>query len=228
MPSIISCKNITKKFGMKDNTVIAVKAVTFDIEAGDFVLIHGKSGSGKSTLMHMLAGLENPTAGKVDFMGRDLYTLSENERNKLRRSETGFIFQSFNLLPELTAYENIMLPISLTGGRGDEPYIKHLSALLEIDNRLMHYPHQLSGGQQQKVAIARALVNKANVIFADEPTGNLDSNMGIEVMRLLRRLKDEFQKTIVLVSHDQDAQSYADTAIELADGCIYERKSVHV
>jgi putative ABC transport system ATP-binding protein len=182
----------------------------------------GPSGSGKSTLMHLLAGLDRPTDGEVYLEGRELGGLSDDQLTKLRRDRVGFVFQAFNLLPVLTAEENILLPLSIAGRKPDKEWLSRLVDILGIGDRLDHRPSELSGGQQQRVAVARALASRPAVVFADEPTGNLDTRNSAEIMELLRRSVDEFGQTIVMVTHDRDAANMADRLIELLDGRVVE------
>jgi putative ABC transport system ATP-binding protein len=196
---------------------------------GSFTAIMGPSGSGKSTLMHVLAGLDAPTGGRVEIAGTRLDGLSDREMTQLRRDRIGFVFQSYNLLPVLSAEENILLPVTIGGGRPDSEWLETLLATVGLGDRRTHRPSELSGGQQQRVAVARALISRPDVVFADEPTGNLDSSSGQEVLSLLRRAVDEFGQTIVMVTHDANAAAVADRVLFLADGRIVdtvERPSV--
>ncbi len=217
---IVRAHELTREFGEGDAAVTALSNVTVDFPAGEFAAIMGPSGSGKSTLMHLLAGLDRPTAGSVEIEGTSLGELSDDALTRLRRDRVGFVFQSFNLLPVLDARENILLPLSIAGQRPDEAWIDTLVDLLGLRDRLTHRPSQLSGGQQQRVAVARALASRPAVIFADEPTGNLDSKASDDIMALLRRSVDEFHQTIVMVTHDHDAGACADRILELSDGQI--------
>lgn len=209
---------LTKVYGEGDTRVVALDAVDLDIEPGTFTAIMGPSGSGKSTLMHCLAGLDSSTSGDV-YIGDVLITgLSDRTLTRVRRDSVGFVFQSFNLVPTLTARENITLPLDIAGAPVDEEWLATVIDAVGLADRLDHRPSELSGGQQQRVACARALASKPAIVFADEPTGNLDSQSGAEVLGLLRRSVDEFDQTIVMVTHDAGAASHADRVIFLADG----------
>jgi putative ABC transport system ATP-binding protein len=194
--------------------------VSLELPSGGFTAVMGPSGSGKSTLMHILAGLDQPTAGSVVVAGTELANLDDKKLTQLRRDKIGFIFQSFNLLPVLTAEENIVLPLKIAGRKVDEQWLETLIATVGLDQRRTHHPSELSGGQQQRVAVARALISKPAVVFADEPTGNLDSASSAEVLGLLRRSVDELGQTVVMVTHDAHAASVADRILVLADGRI--------
>src|SRR3954463_10336763 len=220
MTPVVSCHDLRRRFGAGDAAVDALAGVTLEFPAGRFAAIMGASGSGKSTLMHLLAGLDEPTGGKVVLDGFELGTLDDKELTRLRRDKVGFIFQSFNLLPVLDARENIVLPMSIAGRKPDEEWLNRLIDTIGLRDRLDHRPSELSGGQQQRVAVARALASRPAVIFADEPTGNLDSKSSGEVLDLLRRAVDEFGQTVIMVTHDATAASYADRLIVLADGQI--------
>ena len=209
-----------KVFGEGDTAVVALDNVSVDFRSGEFTAIMGPSGSGKSTLMHCLAGLDSLTSGNVWIEGTDLTTLSEKALTRLRRDRVGFVFQAFNLVPTLTAEENITLPMSLAGKPGDQAWIDQVISTVGLANRLKHRPSELSGGQQQRVAVARALASKPAIIFADEPTGNLDSRSSSEILGFMRRAVDDFSQTIVMVTHDPFAASYADRVLVLADGQI--------
>ncbi len=211
---------LTKTFGTADSAVTALDAVDVTIAAGRFTAIMGPSGSGKSTLMHCLAGLETPTSGRVLIGDTDLTALSDKALTLLRRERIGFVFQSFNLLPMLTARQNIELPLSLAGRRTDPEIMARLTTTLGIGDRLEHRPGELSGGQQQRVAVARALVGEPDVIFADEPTGALDSQSSAQLLALLRSSVHELGQTVVMVTHDPRAASYADRVLLLADGVV--------
>ena len=216
----------TKRFGRGDTAVLALDDVTVGLPAGRFTAIMGPSGSGKSTLMHCLAGLDTLTAGKVylSTLGGeiDLGSLSDRQLTKVRRERIGFIFQAFNLLPTLNARENIELPMTLSGVKPDKQWIKTVIDTVGLGDRLKHRPSELSGGQQQRVAVARALASKPQLIFADEPTGNLDSRTGNEILTFMRSAVDLFGQTIVMVTHDAVAASFADTVLFLADGRIVD------
>jgi putative ABC transport system ATP-binding protein len=217
---IMRCEALTKTFASGENAVYAVRGMDLSFEKGEFVAITGPSGSGKSTLMHMLGGLEYPTSGKVFFQDADLYAYNDNQLSVLRRRRFGFVFQSYNLVRELTGYENILLPVMLDRRRPDQPYVDRLIEMLEIGDRVSHLPGALSGGQQQRVSIARALSNKPAVLFADEPTGNLDGKTGREVLALLRYVGRELGVTLVLVTHDLSVAEQADRILTLRDGAL--------
>ncbi|WP_026257785.1 ABC transporter ATP-binding protein [Actinopolymorpha alba] len=216
--SAVSAVNLVKVYGQGATSVRALDNVTVSLEAGQFTAIMGPSGSGKSTLMHCLAGLDSATSGDVLLGGTNLTELSDKQLTVLRRERVGFVFQSFNLMPTLTARQNILLPLDLAGTRPDRQWVDSLVEVLGLADRLAHRPAELSGGQQQRVAVARALVTRPDVVFADEPTGNLDSRTGAEVLDFLRRSVREFGQTVVMVTHDPVAASYADRVVLLADG----------
>jgi putative ABC transport system ATP-binding protein len=215
---IVAAVNVSRRFGSGAAAVDALKGVSLGFEPRQFAAIMGPSGSGKSTLMHILAGLDAPTSGSVVVDGVELATLDDKSLTRLRRDRVGFIFQSFNLLPVLTAEENILLPVSIAGKDPDRAWFEQLVDAIGIRDRLHHRPAELSGGQEQRVAIARALISRPAVVFADEPTGNLDSKASIEVLDLLRRAVDEFGQTVVMVTHDPHAAAYADRLVVLGDG----------
>jgi len=214
--------DLWKVYGSGEAQVVALRGVSTEIEAGRFTAIMGPSGSGKSTLMHCLAGLDTATRGEVFIGSTKLTGLNDKGLTKLRREQVGFIFQQFNLLPTLSAKENILLPLAIAGRKPDEHWFDTVISTVGLGDRLGHRPSQLSGGQQQRVACARALVARPGVIFADEPTGNLDSRSGAEVLNFLRRSVREFGQTIVMVTHDPNAASYADRVIFLADGKVVD------
>jgi putative ABC transport system ATP-binding protein len=214
----ITAAGLTKVYGAGDTAVRALQEVDIAFEAGKFSAIMGPSGSGKSTLMHCLAGLDTITAGRVWLGATELTGLSDHALTLLRRDRVGFVFQSFNLLPALTAQQNIELPMDLAGRKVERAWLDELVTTLGIADRLAHHPAEMSGGQQQRVAIARALVTKPDVVFADEPTGNLDSRAGAQVLDILRRGARELEQTIVMVTHDPVAASYAERVVMLADG----------
>jgi putative ABC transport system ATP-binding protein len=211
---------VTRVYGQGEAEVQALRGVDVGFPAGRFTAIMGPSGSGKSTLMHILAGLDRPTEGAVVLDGVDLTTLDDKRLTQLRRDKVGFVFQSFNLLPVLDAQENILLPLAIAGRKPDAGWVDRLIDAVGLRDRLDHRPSELSGGQQQRVAIARALATRPAVVFADEPTGNLDSKSSTEVLELLRRSVDEFGQTVIMVTHDARAASYADRLLLLADGRI--------
>jgi putative ABC transport system ATP-binding protein len=217
---IVSAKDVRRRYGEGEAAVDALDGVSVDFERGRFSAIMGPSGSGKSTLMHILAGLDRPTGGTVTVDGTELAGLDDKDLTNLRRDKLGFIFQFFNLLPVLTAEENITLPLSIAGRKVDREWFDKLVRSVEIEDRLSHRPSELSGGQQQRVAVARALVSRPAVVFADEPTGNLDTKAGEEVLQMLRQAVDEFEQTVVMVTHDPEAASYADRLVVLRDGRI--------
>jgi putative ABC transport system ATP-binding protein len=215
-------RRATKVYGAGDTAVTALDEVTLELPAGEFTAIMGPSGSGKSTLMHCLAGLDTLTTGQVFVGGTDLASLSDRERTVLRRDRLGFVFQAFNLLPTLTAMENITLPADLAGRNVDRAWFDTVVAKLNLGDRLKHRPSELSGGQQQRVAIGRALISRPEVVFADEPTGALDSKAGTELLQFLRSVVDDLGQTVVMVTHDPGAAAYADRVVFLVDGGIVE------
>jgi putative ABC transport system ATP-binding protein len=218
--TIVTADGISRRFGEGDAAVDALVGVTTGFERGRFSAIMGPSGSGKSTLMHILAGLDLPTAGAVALDGTEITGLDDAELTKLRRDKFGFIFQFFNLLPVLTAEENIVLPLSIAGRKPEREWVDRLIATVGLDDRRTHLPAELSGGQQQRVAVARALVTRPAVVFADEPTGNLDSKASADVLALLRGAVDDFGQTVIMVTHDPEAAAHADRLIALRDGRI--------
>src|SRR5436190_5698040 len=211
-----------KIYGKDQTEVRALDGVTVDFAAGEFTAIMGPSGSGKSTLLHCVAGLDNLTSGQAYIGDAELSTLNDHRLTLLRRDHVGFVFQSYNLVPTLTALETITLPLMLAGRKGDQEWIDKVVATMKIGDRLQHRPQEMSGGQQQRVAVARALAGRPEIIFADEPTGNLDSRAGAEVLTFMRRAVDEMGQTIVMVTHDPIAASYADRIVFLADGRIVD------
>ena len=217
---VVRGRELAKRFGADDAAVDALRGVDSDFTTGTFTAIMGPSGSGKSTLMHLLAGLDRPTGGWVEIDGARLDRLSDKELTLLRRRRVGFVFQSYNLLPVLTAEENIVLPLRIGGADPEPGWLETLIAAVGLGERRTHRPAEMSGGQQQRVAVARALVTRPAVVFADEPTGNLDSASSREVLDLLRRAVDEFGQTIVMVTHDAGAAAVADRVLYLADGRI--------
>lgn len=218
----IEAKELSKVYGNGENTVTALNKADLKIEAGDFISIMGPSGSGKSTLLHLLSGLDRPTSGSLTYDGKNIYDFNDKELSVFRRRRIGFIFQQFNLLPVLTARENIIMPLLLDKKQPDEAYFTQLVKILGIDNRLTHLPHELSGGQQQRVAIARALVTQPDIVFADEPTGNLDSKSGGEVMEMLQGIWKEMGKTLVIITHDSRVACLAKRQFTIIDGILSE------
>jgi putative ABC transport system ATP-binding protein len=217
-----STRNATKRYGRGDAAVMALDDVSVSFERGRFTAIMGPSGSGKSTLLHCIAGLDTLTSGHAFIGDTDLGTLDDDDLTVLRRDKVGFVFQAFNLVPTLTAEENMTLPLALAGRKGDKAWIAEVVKTVGLGDRLRHRPSELSGGQQQRVAVARALATKPQIIFADEPTGNLDSKSGADVLRFMRHAVTELGQTIVMVTHDPVAASYADRIVFLADGRIVD------
>jgi putative ABC transport system ATP-binding protein len=215
-------QNLTKTYGSGQAKVVALDEVTLDLYAGEFTAVMGPSGSGKSTLMHCCAALDSATSGSVMIGDTELAKLKDKELTRLRRDQVGFVFQSFNLVPTLTAEENILLPLSIAGRKPDAEWYDTVIRTVGLQDRLDHRPNELSGGQQQRVAVARALASRPSIVFADEPTGNLDSRSGAEVLSLLRRSVDEFGQTIVMVTHDPVAAAYTDRVVFLADGKVVD------
>ena len=215
-------RNATKVYGSGEALVRALDDVTVDFPSGHFTAIMGPSGSGKSTLMHCLAGLDTLSSGSVSIGNADLSKLNDRQLTQLRRDHVGFIFQAFNLVPTLSAIENITLPSALAGRKPDRAWLDHVVDTVGLRSRLSHRPSELSGGQQQRVAVARALASKPQIIFADEPTGNLDSRAGAEILSFMRTAVREFGQTIVMVTHDPNAASYADEVVFLADGRVVD------
>ena len=222
MTNAAHATTLTKVYGSGDTRVTALDSVDVEIETGRFTAIMGPSGSGKSTLMHCLAGLDSISGGQVWIGDVELSGLSDKNLTKLRRDAVGFVFQAFNLVPTLTALENITLPLDIAGRKPDQAWLDTVIDTVGLRDRLKHRPSELSGGQQQRVACARALASRPTIVFADEPTGNLDSRSGAEVLGFLRRSVDEFGQTIVMVTHDPGAASYADRVLFLADGRIVD------
>lgn len=223
--SILQTKGLTKVYGAGENQVHALAGVDISIEKGEFIAIVGTSGSGKSTLLHMLGGLDRPTAGKVFVDGKDIFSLKDEALTIFRRRKIGFVFQSFNLVPVLNVYENIVLPIQLDGGEIDEVYIDKIVKILGIEHRLDSLPNQLSGGQQQRVAIARSLASGPAIILADEPTGNLDSKTSQDVLSLLKVTCQKFSQTIVMITHNEEIAQMADRIIRIEDGHVVNKAS---
>jgi putative ABC transport system ATP-binding protein len=217
---VASATNLVRRYGEGDTAVEALRGVSLDVADGRLTAIMGPSGSGKSTLMHIMAGLDRPTSGSVVLDGVEITSLPDKKLTLLRRQKIGFVFQFFNLLPMLTAEENVVLPLSIAGDKPEDVWLDHLLETFGLSDRRSHRPAQLSGGQQQRVALARALVTRPKVIFADEPTGNLDSSSSAEVLKLLRQSVDELGQTTVMVTHDPRAAALADRILFLADGRI--------
>jgi putative ABC transport system ATP-binding protein len=214
----VSAYNLVRRYGEGDSAVEAVRGVSLDVVSGQFTAIMGPSGSGKSTLMHLLAGLDRPTEGSVEIAGQDITTMSDKKLTLLRRKHIGFVFQAFNLVPTLTAEENVTLPLSIAGKKIDRAWVDSVLQRVGLDDRRSHRPAEMSGGQQQRVAVARALVAEPTVLFADEPTGNLDSHTSAEVLALLREAASVYGQTIVMVTHDEGAAEAADRVIHFVDG----------
>jgi putative ABC transport system ATP-binding protein len=217
---VVTATDVTRRYGEGDTAVDALRGVSLEIEPGKLTAVMGPSGSGKSTLMHILAGLDKPTSGKVTVAGEDITTMNDNALTQLRRDHIGFVFQFYNLLPMLTAEENVKLPLSVAGRKVDDTWFGELMAKVGLTDRLTHRPTELSGGQQQRVAVARSMISRPTVIFADEPTGNLDSRASTEILKLLRDTCDTYGQTIVMVTHDPRAAAIADRVLYLADGQI--------
>ncbi len=216
--AVVIARDVTRRYGQGETVVDALRGVTVEITPGRATAVMGPSGSGKSTLMHILAGLDKPTSGSVDIAGTEITTLGDNALTKLRREHIGFVFQFFNLLPMLDAKENILLPLTIAGTKPEDEWFDQIVEDVGLKDRLSHRPAELSGGQQQRVAIARALISKPTVLFADEPTGNLDSTTSAEILELMRRSVDEYGQTIVMVTHDARAAAAAHGVLFLADG----------
>ena len=218
--TVVSARGVTRTYGEGDTAVDALRGIDLEIERGKLTAVMGPSGSGKSTLMHILAGLDKPTSGSVGIAGTEITTLGDNDLTKLRRRHIGFVFQFFNLLPMLNAEENVLLPLTIAGDKPEKTFYEGLLETIGLADRRKHRPSELSGGQQQRVAIARALVSRPTVVFADEPTGNLDTTTGGEILDLMRHSVDEYGQTTVIVTHEARAASYADRVLFLADGLI--------
>ncbi len=219
---ILTTQKLCKTYGKGDTKVEALKEVSFSVSKGEFVSIIGPSGSGKSTLLNMIGALDFPTSGKVTIDGRDIYTMKEEKLSVFRRRSIGFIFQAFNLVPELNVEENIVLPILLDYQKPDKQYINELLGILGLTERRHHLPSQLSGGQQQRVAIGRALASRPAIILADEPTGNLDSKNSRDVINLLKLSVDRYNQTLIMITHNQDYASFADRVLCVEDGIVKE------
>jgi putative ABC transport system ATP-binding protein len=218
--AVVVATDVARRYGEGDTAVDALRGVDLEVARGQLTTVMGPSGSGKSTLMHILAGLDRPTSGSVRIDGTEITTLGDTDLTKLRREHIGFIFQFFNLLPMLSAQENITLPLTIAGEKPDKAWLEELIGVMGLKDRRRHRPSELSGGQQQRVAIARALVSKPTVVFADEPTGNLDSKTGGEILELLRQAVQDAGQTTVMVTHDARSASIADRILFLADGNI--------
>ena len=219
-PPVVAATGLTRRYGEGDTAVDALRGVSLEIARGELTAVMGPSGSGKSTLMHILAGLDRPTSGSVEIDGIEITTLGDNALTKLRRRHIGFVFQFFNLLPMLTAEENVALPLSLASSKPEQSWFDQVIAAVGLEDRRRHRPSELSGGQQQRVAIARAMVSRPTVMFADEPTGNLDSRTGEEILGLMRASVDEYGQTTVMVTHEARAATIADRILFIADGRI--------
>jgi putative ABC transport system ATP-binding protein len=218
--SVVSCRGLTRRFGEGEAAVDALRGVDIDFPTGELTAIVGPSGSGKSTLMHLLAGLDRPTDGRAWIDGTEITALGDRQLTRLRRDKLGFVFQFFNLVPVLDAEENVTLPLRIAGRKPDEGWLETLLDTVGITDRRSHRPAELSGGQQQRVAIARALITQPAVVFADEPSGNLDSSSSAQVLELLRRTVDDLDHTVIMVTHDPRVASYADRVVVLVDGQI--------
>lgn len=223
---VVSVENVSKIYGQGEARVEALKNVNFNVKQGEFVAIIGPSGSGKSTLLHILGGVDTPTEGKVIIDGEDIIQLSEKKRAVFRRRKVGFVFQQYNLMPVLTAEENIILPLLLDNREVDTPYLEELLDLLGLKDRKTHLPSELSGGQMQRVAIARALAYKPSIILADEPTGNLDSKNGHEIVNLLKISVKKYHQTLIVITHDPNIASEADRIIKIEDGMIRRQRGI--
>jgi putative ABC transport system ATP-binding protein len=223
--AVVAATDLTRRYGAGETAVDALRGVSLEVQSGELVAVMGPSGSGKSTLMHILAGLDKPSTGDVAIAGTHIAKLSDTELTKLRRRRIGFVFQFFNLLPMLTAEENVVLPLSIAGEKADPEWLADLLAKTGLRDRKTHRPSELSGGQQQRVAIARALISKPAIVFADEPTGNLDSKTSGEILDLMRDSVDSYGQTTVMVTHDSRAAAIADRVLFLADGLIVEDRT---
>ena len=221
--TILETKDLRKFYGSGDTQVKALDGVDLSVENGEFVAIVGTSGSGKSTLLHMLGGLDRPTSGAVLVDGKDIFSLKDEELTIFRRRKIGFVFQSYNLVPVLSVYENIVLPIQLDGGKVDQSYVNQVIEALGLEQKLQNLPSQLSGGQQQRVAIARALATKPAIILADEPTGNLDSKTSQDVLSLMKVTGQKFAQTMVMITHNEELAQLADRIVRIEDGRIVKR-----
>ena len=216
--AVLETNGLKKIYGKGENEVHALAGIDISINKGEFVTIVGTSGSGKTTLLHMLGGLDYPTEGKVFVDGRDIFSLKDEELTIFRRRKIGFVFQSFNLIPSLSVYENIVLPIHLDGNKPDEEYVNHVIEILKLEEKIKRMPNQLSGGQQQRVAIARALATKPSIVLADEPTGNLDSRTSQDVIGLLKVTSERFSQTIVMITHNEEIAQIGNRILRIEDG----------
>lgn len=219
---ILEVKNLKKYYGEEPNIVRAINGINLKVEQGEFITIVGTSGSGKSTLLHMIGGLDVPTSGEIYISGKMLSRMNDNEITIFRRRNIGFIFQNYNLLPSLSVYENIVLPVELDGGEVDHIFLDEIIEMLSLKDKIDSMPNKLSGGQQQRVAIARALIAKHAIVLADEPTGNLDSKSSADVLGLLKRTGEKFNQTIVMITHNNEIAQLADRIIRIEDGRIVE------
>lgn len=219
---ILEIKNLKKYYGEEPNIVRAINGINLKVEQGEFITIVGTSGSGKSTLLHMIGGLDVPTSGEIYISGKMLSRMNDNEITIFRRRNIGFIFQNYNLLPSLSVYENIVLPVELDGGEVDHIFLDEIIEMLSLKDKIDSMPNKLSGGQQQRVAIARALIAKPAIVLADEPTGNLDSKSSADVLGLLKRTGEKFNQTIVMITHNNEIAQLADRIIRIEDGRIVE------
>ena len=217
---ILKAEHLVKTYGSGETAVKALDDVSLEVSKGEFVAIVGQSGSGKSTLLHMLGAMDYPDSGTLTVDGEDVFSMNDDALAQYRRRKAGFVFQFFNLLPVMTAKENILIPLSLDGQKADEAYLNEIAETMGIADRLSHYPHQLSGGQQQRVAIARAMISKPALILADEPTGNLDSASGNEILSLLKTTIKKYDQTLILITHDMNVAEKADRIITIKDGKI--------
>ena len=215
---ILKAEHLVKTYGSGETAVKALDDVSLEVSKGEFVAIVGQSGSGKSTLLHMLGAMDYPDSGTLTVDGEDVFSMNDDALAQYRRRKAGFVFQFFNLLPVMTAKENILIPLSLDGQKADEAYLNEIAETMGIADRLSHYPHQLSGGQQQRVAIARAMISKPAVILADEPTGNLDSASGNEILSLLKTTIKKYDQTLILITHDMNVAEKADRIVTIKDG----------
>lgn len=224
MDTILRTENLCKYYGEGDNQVKAVQNTEIEIKRGEFVAIIGKSGSGKSTLLHLLGGLDYPTSGKVFIKGEDIFNMSEDELAVFRRQKIGFVFQAFNLVSSINVYENVVLPLGLDGKAPDEKYVDDILKTLGIEKKVNNLPSTLSGGQQQRVAIARALASKPDIVLADEPTGNLDTKTGEEVISMLKLSAEKYGQTLVIITHNEEIAQLADRILVIEDGKVAELK----